>query len=125
MTQQETLDYNKRCAEFLHWEINDIPISLGGGKGWFSDKVYQCELGLEMFDDDWNWIMEVVEAIQKIVIKNDNEFCIEFYEGLPNQPETFVSVGEIEVRKVNSKEAVIEAINQFLIWYEQNNTRTI
>lgn len=116
MNKEEILEYNKRCAEFLGWKnINDESFPE------YIDKLGNFyPLKKLVFDSDWNWIMEVVEAIQKIVIKNDDEFCIEFYEGLPNQPETFVSVGEIEVRKVNSKEAVVETINRFLILYEQN-----
>ena len=124
MNQQEILDYNKRCALFLgayfcnddlntypngYWMTNDIEIDL----------PYNLE-DME-FHFDWNWIMEVIEAIQKIIIKDGDEFCIEFYKGLPDKPKTFVSITEnIQSENNNPKEAVVEAINQFLIWYEQN-----
>lgn len=70
--------------------------------------------------------MEVVEAIQKIIIQNNNEFCIEFYEGLPNERKTFVSINNIKTESIHPKEAVVKAINKFLIKYnnEHKNKRS-
>jgi hypothetical protein len=120
MNQQEILDYNKRCALFLgkEYKHNKIvsPFTHFSGQNPTGKIWEECR-----FHSDWNWIMEVVEAIQKIIIKNDDEFCIEFYEGLPDKPKTFVSITEnIQSENNNPKEAVVEAINQFLIWHEQN-----
>jgi hypothetical protein len=123
MTQEEILEYNKRCAKFLGY-INTTP----------TDKdfdIYHNEKGMIIgnkihtmiepmsakFHSDWNWIMEVIKSIQKIIIKNDEEFCIEFYQGLPNKSKTFVSIGELGTESEDPKEAVVQAINQFLIWY--------
>jgi hypothetical protein len=127
MTQQEILDYNKRCVEFLpfnyrnqskYWVIYKYDDNSFFGK----NRKYLAVNNLK-FHSDWNWIMEVVEAIQKIIIKDNDEFCIEFYEGLPNKPKTFVSIGKLEAESEDPKEAVVQAINQFLIWYEQNKKK--
>ena len=57
MNQQEILEYNKRCAEFLGDE---------GMQEICSDNGHHYPSIDEMkFDSDWNWIMEVVEAIEK------------------------------------------------------------
>ena len=74
------------------------------------------------FHSDWNWIMEVVEAIEKLgyytkneCIRNVNYFNI--YE-LKNNEETFYGSGNN-----SKKEAVVQAIYQFLKWYN-NETKT-
>jgi hypothetical protein len=114
MTQEEIFDYNKRCAEFLRWESAGPGFPVGYWE-FNSDKIVFYEH--MMFHSDWNWIMEVIKSIQKIIIKNDEEFCIEFYQGLPNKSKTFVSIGELGTESEDPKEAVVQAINQFLIWY--------
>jgi ribosomal protein L30/L7E len=69
------------------------------------------------FHSDWNWLMEAVEFIQKELIKNNDEFCIEFYEGLPGEPMTFVSYAEQNVKSKSSKEAVFIAVSDFAKLY--------
>jgi hypothetical protein len=127
MTQQETLDYNKRCAEFLgselkndgqfdywtydHLGFDSIKIS---GSAWVS--------GNFKFHSDWNWIMEVVEAIEDIIFDEDNSFNVTI--GSTNYCVIQDSNGEvfetIQDYGDSKKETVVQAINQFLIWYEQN-----
>ena len=62
MTQEEIFDYNKRCAEFLGKEYNDnrivTPYSHFSGQNPTGKVWEECK-----FHSDWNWIMEVVEAI--------------------------------------------------------------
>lgn len=136
MSKEEILEYNKRCAEFLDWKktyahefdkygycqtvdgyetpfINIISdeqiIEYNNSRFTYSERELQ-------FHSDWNWIMEVVEAIQKI-------------------SEVNIYKDECSIaKKVNvsyikgygkTKEAVVQAINQFLIWHnEQNNQNT-
>jgi hypothetical protein len=130
MIQEEILEYNKRCAEFLGAIYSEDAQAWGFGNAKYIGSkmlygvMYHDVIEAERFekqlkfDSDWNWIMEVVEAIQKIIIiEDDDEFCIEFYEGLPGDPKTFVTVGEIEISNKNPKEAVVQAIDQFLIRY--------
>lgn len=121
MTQDEILQYNKRCAEFLGFKYHKgseyWTTMLWGGAGFTLRKM--------KFDSDWNWIMEVVEAIEKlkfnvritiacITIENafdNNSYLCPIYKFHSMQ-------GEFE----SKKEAVVQAINEFLIWYEQNKT---
>ncbi len=116
MTQEEILQYNKRCAEFLGKKYQNNLIV--GYYTHFSRQNPTGEVWEECkFHFDWNWIMEVVEAIQKVIIKDNDEFCIEFYEGLPNEPRTFVSFMNTKTESEDPKEAVVQAIDEFLIWY--------
>ena len=126
MTQQEILEYNKRCAEFLGCVQRNYPSVIKspfhGRSIWWSPtssdgktRTFYCEVGEEHFHDDWNWIMEVVKTIEKIKEVRDititSTGCVIYHKEKP-----FSSHVE------NKKEAVVQAINQFLIWYsnEQN-----
>ena len=140
MTQKEILQYNKMCAEFLGWKetteqfkidwvgcktkerldrLNKqyIPILEKNGDVLFPD------FSMINFHSDWNWIMEVVEGIEKLNMEVsiiDEECCIIDTEKAEKEENPFmiepVSFGEGE----SKKEAVVEAINHFLIWYEKN-----
>lgn len=175
MNQQEIIEYNKRCAEFLgnkidfnvadwskyddkslteHWNNDNktwVHTPKGEGLPWYSvkhrgnfyqlftDFTYQkleksdIELGGEyagkyyelkdmQFHSDWNWIMEVINEILKIY---RTDFYLDF--DMPVSDTFTVSIGsegKYNSRgesNVSSKEAVVQAINQFLIWYNENN----
>lgn len=156
MTQEEILQYNKRCAEFLgaiyskHAEAWGFGNAKNIGSKMFHGVMYHNVIQAERFEkelkfhSDWNWIMEVVEAIEKLQIPNYiNEKG--FKSDLLKRIHTSIEYG-LEVRKnesfygyiciitcftfsghqfkgyskISKKEAVVEAINQFLIWYEKN-----
>jgi hypothetical protein len=117
-------EYNRLCAELLGGykcsnisEQYELPKFMtfqpkNGSNLCHTAKV--CMLEDMLFDSDWNWIMEVVEKIQEIVIKADYEFCIEFYQGIYNEKITYVSCLEnIETEHSNPKKAVVKAIWQF------------
>ena len=134
MKQEEILEYNKRCAEFLGWKetteqfkidwvgcktkerldrLNKqyIPILEKNGDVLFPD------FSVINFHSDWNWIMEVVEAIENrgiVVLIGKNTCVIEQTYG-----KTTIELPSI--KKNSKKEAVVEAINQFLNWYNENN----
>ena len=119
-------EYNKLCAEFLGGKIKE--------DGWnfcltdFGVKYcgYGFHEGFELkFHSDWNWIMEMVEAIEKlkfrfeIALNEVNLYCISEekrfscainYHDCENYGE------EIHLTK---KEAVVQAINQFIDWYNK------
>lgn len=135
MTQEEILDYNKRCALFLGWKETSeqfkidwlgcktkerldkidkeaniyIPILEKDGDVIFPD------FSVINFHSDWNWIMEVVEAIEQL----ENVRV----KMLQNSCDIFVIDKDkfITVTKTSKQEAVVQAINQFLIWYNENN----
>lgn len=66
MTQEEILQYNKRCADFMGLKIS-IKLEDGYSCGtWYKptdneNEYLPCPV---MYHSDWNWIMEVVEAIE-------------------------------------------------------------
>ena len=107
-TKEEILEYSKRCAEFLSFEISENKecFKLPNKNGWII---------LDIFHSDWNWIHEVVEAIEGM--GND----ITIYHS-----HVILSYSEGEVIEVieckTKKEAVVQAINQFLIWNNENKT---
>jgi hypothetical protein len=128
MTQEEFLEFNKRCAEFLGYELitpqmRKRPEEWKDNSYWehkdkanvhTSKKVLGRD-GYLAFHSDWNLIMEVVEAIEKLNYQVDiqNNHC------LIQRSDSFDG---IRVYAETKKEAVVQAINQFLIWYEQNKT---
>lgn len=127
MTQQEINEYNKRCAEFLGWKyVSSIDVKEGIyhttiKAGWYSEipKVLHYKINRHLyksrslkhmyFHSDWNWIMEVIEAIEKL------KYAFEIVGNYIH----IIGTGIYLVRETK-KEAVVKAINQFLIWHEQN-----
>jgi hypothetical protein len=107
MTQEEILQYNKMCAEFLNLH-RDKEVAI------YNLNAYQYDF--LKFHSDWNWIMEVVEAIEKKGYEIDIfSNCVEICD-TPDENYITEAVGKTK------KEAVVQAINQFLIWYNENNT---
>ena len=167
MTQEEISEYNKMCAEFL-----------GIVEGYFKSEIdcpileYQwmvvsanCTYEMQKedfpllnvydylkFHSDWNWIMEIVDAIETkskhTIMSRDlyNSFdignrSIKFYFGPDNnyllqlELQQFLSdepwthsmykhhiIQQFDFKTKGKKQAVVEAINLFLIWYK---TQTI
>jgi hypothetical protein len=137
MTPQEIKDYNERCAKFLGYK-NTTP----------TDKdfnIYEkegsplIEVMSMKFHTDWNWIMEVVEAIEKMganfkikTLWNKFNKCsitqvtVLIEEGTVNESKYLSTISDSTTlyrrsssTSTSKKEQVIEAINQFLIWHEQ------
>jgi competence transcription factor ComK len=116
-------EYNRICAEFmglveakpyktayttnnatkLPTSFSELVHSEMEGESWY---VYP------KFDTDWNWIMEVVDKIQyyKTLIISNNHCEIHF---MPNDGI------RINVGCRTTKEAVIQAIWEFLKWYKE------
>ncbi len=115
MTQEEILQYNKRCAEFLGMDNDAFLLAKQIEKN-----TGICHL---KFHSDWNWIMEVVEAIEHKTIEGypyrfeTKNGYVWFLNELADKDSIIIQT------EINSslKEAVVEAINQFLIWYNENN----
>ena len=129
MTQEEILQYNKRCAEFLGMD-NDA---------FLLEKQIEKNTGLchLKFHSDWNWIMEVIEAIEKlktetstfefhtqpksVLIKEERNYSFEKGDGGRTSRPLKLN-GSVWITGETKKEAVVQAINQFLIWYEENKS---
>ena len=142
MNKEEILEYNKRCAEFLG--------KIKKGHEFSLNPIYEFNKKLNSPDDtwattaysvdymkfhlDWNWIMEVVNAIEKLGYQFDitgNEVGVNSnimsMENIPtggtmnsynrSYYPTIISICEEDYSK---KEAVVEAINSFLKFYNKN-----
>ena len=125
MTEKDILEYNKMCAEFLGlkngWWISQQKPLTDDKKQWWNisgstflgTKVYYNK-DLQ-FHQDWNWIMEVVEAIENLfdgdmLVEISDESC---YMGYHKKYEMYTTMS-------TKKEAVVQGINKFLIWYYKN-----
>jgi len=106
MTAEEILKYNKRCSEFLNLNMDEEVVI-------YNMASYPYDY--LKFHSDWNWIMEVVEAIEKSGYEIDIfSNCVEICD-TPDENYITEAIGKTK------KEAVVNAINQFLIWYNENN----
>jgi len=101
MTQQETLEYNKRCMKILEMEYE-----IHSNTYRYKDLITTTL----QFHSDWNWIHEIVEAIEKL------GYTVAIWDNVCVIPHLKKCISETK------KEAVIHAINQFLIWYNENKT---
>ncbi len=123
MTQEEIKEYNKRCAEFLGWIKTHPKI-----KDWhiYITPIGHVSYDKMLFHSDWNWIMEVLSKIEEshhTVISqgitghyvNINREDVNILTQTLDNPSKFMGVGKTK------KEVVIKSINQFLIWYNENN----
>jgi hypothetical protein len=114
MTQEEILEYNKECALFMGLAIITDGIS-------FFDTNYKA---LKRYDFDWNAIMEVVEKIKTEISIGEYKFNM-----CPEEQswDYQLFIEDNEVNKILhltifcEKKTVVEAINQFLIFYNENN----
>jgi hypothetical protein len=142
MTPEEILEYNKRCSLFLGWKYNP-ETSIHFPKGSWTDKngLGHCAEKGMCFHSDWNWIMEVVESIEKTKCHfHINTRWNEFNEHNYSQVTIHKEAGEmaknrtaiynsVDIYKHHSptsaskKEAVIYSINQFLIWYNKETIK--
>lgn len=112
MTQEE-LEFNKRCAFFLQWK-NKGMVNL---EMWVSHRTPNGANTNELlFHSDWNWIHEVIEKINNSKITapmNDIQDSIIPYLNVKRP----ICRGLLD----NDKKTVIQAINKFLIWYNEQN----
>lgn len=119
MTKDEIIQYNKNVHSFLDYKETSSDQDF-----YFVEHPETKDLRELNFNrkyvEDWNYIMEVVEAIEKL------EGWIQI-DGLSDRTGCTIRFGDtwkVIAQKYNTtkKDAVVEAINQFLIWYK---TQTI
>lgn len=139
MTKQEVFEYNKRCALFLGWKETTeqfqidwvgcktkerldrldnayIPILEKNGDVIFSD------FSVMDFTNNWNWIMEVVDAIEKsnkykVTIGSDD--WVKISTRFLHISSDFVDIVHL-CSSTTKKEAVVQAIDYFLKFYNEN-----
>lgn len=124
MNQQETIEYNRRCAELLGKDKKGDDVtwtfpSYLNGRLWVDEHFFnndddycgrrQTEIHELKFHTDWNWIMEVVEKIESLAKE----------EKVKNWSRQNKNIFDFKLTE-SKKEVAIEAINQFLTWYNAN-----
>jgi hypothetical protein len=119
-TQEEINQYNEKCANLIcaEFDLEDYRYT-------FQQELVDTEYTLSKskrhhreqlcFHSDWNWIMEVIEAIEKLGFN----FNIYHQDCLIEKDKKFIVVTHATKLKTK-KEAVVSAINDFLIWYNEN-----
>lgn len=127
MTQEEILEFNKRCAEFLKIpNLKDYK-----GDAWDFKRtghlIYTIRTSELRFHSDWNLIMEVVEAIEKIgetserygVIVDITTTHVNIrYSNIRGRSSNFIV--DFKLQPSDKKDAVVSVMNDFLIWYNEN-----
>jgi hypothetical protein len=114
MTTGQLKELQEMTAKFLGWEI--MPYTEGNC---YSHPSHPCDVRvLEDFDlEDWNFIHEVVDAIEKRGFDVFINTCVcritDVGEGIFEDIESFSDS--------NKKEAVIQAIYEFIKWYQGIN----
>lgn len=107
MKQEWIIQYNRLCAEFLEWEYFQ--------PYWYpkedSHGIYKTPWNIEImkFHSDWNWIIEVVEAIQNTTNPKTQEDTTHLTLRLNIRD----ALGRVDRNKT------IQSINQFIDWYNK------
>ncbi|XAI97332.1 hypothetical protein [Leptolyngbya phage Lbo-JY46] len=117
MKQQEIENYNRLCAEFLGWDLWETDNSAFIPPKNFDlelQRIYEALYVEDLkFHSDWNWIMEVVEAISNKF--GEAPLFKEVYQKWLYEDK---DAEDFLIFRL-SKEALVQAINQFLIWYDK------
>jgi hypothetical protein len=97
-------EYNRLCVEFIGLKCHEpsgywtLPTFMDGD-GWTMTDM--------KFHSDWNWIIEVVEKIKKVI-------------GNPTTVTVACFNGDINKALMSAKkEAVVQSIWEFLNWYNE------
>ncbi len=107
----DSIEYNKLCAEFLGWNYLI--------RGVYKDELTRYKKEELKFDSDWNWIMEVVEKIEQTYVTDS-------YSRLNDDDKHEFNIWnktttEICGRGDTKKEAVVQAIWEFLNYYNKKS----
>jgi hypothetical protein len=138
MTREEILEYNKRCADFLGWkyvssiDVKEQKYDQSIEAGWYCEipKILHTKINRRLyigrnhhylqFHLDWNLIMEMVEGIEGLGITTS--LTNKFFNIMKVQHRVGITLGNSNENCLSKKEAVVQGINQFLIWYNDNKT---
>jgi hypothetical protein len=122
MTTEEILRYNKRCADLLGLKISIKPEDGYDYGTWYKPCDIEDEVipSPVLYHSDWNWIMEVVEAIEKLKDEQFYTWRVDIYLESCQIMNSHNFEGNLIHNQTSKKEATVQAINQFLIWYEKS-----
>lgn len=108
-------EYNKLCAKF----VGAFKDANGDYDFEGIDFIFQGCTSTEplLFDSDWNWIMEVVERIESL----GYSFTIGNNHASIWKGGSAIVSSNAKIKQ-SKKEAVVQAIWNFLNWYYENGT---
>ena len=119
---ENIIENNKLIAEFLNWEFDDLsetfetPFLKLVDPHAFGDEQFSCKLqDFELeFHSNWNWLMQVVEKIEKLkcTVVIEKNICRIHKGGLH-----FGHAYKFETKI----EAVYNACLEFIKWYNKQN----
>ncbi len=124
-------EYNQMCAEFLGAVIEqpypaNKDYEQDGYVIYFPKDTVTLGIyrnyslkGLK-FDSDWNWIMEIYIKINQLIQQKQS---VDFVFGKESDPFHLALWDAFEIEDC-SKEAVVEAIWNFLNWYNEHISKT-
>ena len=137
MKQINIKEFNKKCAKFIGYKLTSTDRDFSfyehpDGKGLVFQSTHDKDrfdsypmlevMGM-LFHRDWNWITRVVEKIEITNRINDNEYypyMVTVWKNCCNISDGNNGSIIIENYNVNKKEAVVQAIDKFIDWYNQN-----
>jgi hypothetical protein len=156
MKKEEVFKYNKKCAKFLGFKCSineqyELPKMMAFPPKNNSNLCHIakiCCIEDMQFHSDWNWIMEVIEAIESLKLGNVKipATWSSMHQGVRHDIEEYYDaivvfdikhsdcivdvVGTMRLRNdfivvdnlPTKKEAVVQAIDQFLTWYNKNKS---
>ena len=120
-----TTETNKKFAEFLEWEVNEIEmiapeqlrvsIPFEHSKGYFTTTIFKHHEA--KFHNDWNWLMLVVDKTEATAqVGNESDNYIVSIKG--NRCTIINMYGELQSTEGQTKiEAVYNACSMFVDWY--------
>ena len=141
MTQEEILEYNKLCAEFLGMYDYSIDNKYFTKGRYFCYPEKEKNQGSNYFDvsncflKDWSWIHSLIEKIESLgfkVIIGFNNYCgiIKTSKVTTDKTIRFESSKVVKEdnkmftkRPETKKECVVEVIYEFLKWYNDTDNR--
>jgi len=117
MTKEQIEKYNETCAKFLgfvpkKYKETDIDIIWCDKDGW--------PVGELKFDSDYNWIIKVVEKIETLKDEQGYRWRVDSYLESCLISNTHNFDATVTVHSTSKKEAIIQAIYQFLMFYNEN-----
>jgi hypothetical protein len=127
MDNNQRITYTKNCLEFLHYKCvtpDDKDFRIYQGKHNNLPEMIDANFN-DGFLNNWNWIMEIVDKIlaqgfrKYSCTHEEHSRCVFTDMAISYQKHEFGG-GNIVAdsgKCTTEKAAVVQAINQFLIWY--------
>ena len=126
MNSNQRITYTKSCLEFFQYKCvtpDDKDFRIYQGKHNNLPEMIDANFN-DGFLNNWNWIMEVKQSIKNLGFRigtlSNDIVTVSIYKDTLTQYESIESNCIVEVSHKNEKEAVVQAIDSFLKFYNKN-----